>query len=156
MSKRESKLTPKQEAAVQAFIEGASKTQAYRLAGYKTASMKPETLHRTAHALFENPKVSARVAELQNAHLERHEVTVDTLVIELEAARKMALDTETPTAAIAATMGKAKLLGLYVDRSEHTGANGKPLVPEPTSSRDVARAVLAILQDAQRQARSCE
>lgn len=78
MSSRESALTAKQEAAVQAFLEGASKAQAYRLAGYKVVGMKPATLHRTAHALFDNPKVSARVAELQAAHLERHEITVDS------------------------------------------------------------------------------
>jgi phage terminase small subunit len=30
---------------------------------------------------------------------------------------------------VSAIMGKAKLHGLVVDKNEHTGANGAPLVP---------------------------
>lgn len=47
------------------------------------------------------------------------EITVDTLVQELDEARKLALRTDQPAAAVAATLGKATLLGLipHEDRS---------------------------------------
>ena len=61
--------------------------------------------------------------------MERHEITVDTLLAELEEARKAALCAETPqtSAAVSATMGKAKLLGLDKKIVELTGKNGAPI-----------------------------
>jgi len=54
----------------------------------------------------------------------RSAVTLDTLLDDLEAARERAHELGQPSAAIAATMGKARLLGLLVDRKEH-GAPGE-------------------------------
>ncbi|SKO16492.1 Uncharacterised protein [Mycobacteroides abscessus subsp. massiliense] len=51
---------------------------------------------------------------------QRHAVTVDDLLHELEQARAAALTAPTPqsSAAVSATMGKAKMLGLLVDKAE--------------------------------------
>ena len=51
---------------------------------------------------------------------QRHAVTVDDLLHELEQARAAALAAPTPqsSAAVSATMGKAKMLGLLVDKAE--------------------------------------
>jgi len=58
--------------------------------------------------------VFARIAELRKEHREKHKLTVDDLLKELEDNRKAALEAEIvqSSAATAATMGKAKLLGL--------------------------------------------
>jgi hypothetical protein len=54
---------------------------------------------------------------------------VDSLTKELEEARQLALHTTVlqPSAAVAATMGKAKIHGMLIDKSEHTGKDGKDL-----------------------------
>jgi phage terminase small subunit len=106
-------LTPKQEAFCHAYIETSNASEAYRRA-YNAEKMKPSTINRMAHDVLENRNVSARLAELRASHCERHNITTDVLIAELDEARKAALAAESPqtAAAISATMGKAKLLGL--------------------------------------------
>ena len=96
------------------IVEGVGQSDAYRQAGYKSDAMKAETLHRQAKRMMDKPKITARLAELREPIVKRHNVTVDSLMVELEEARKAALGAETPqsSAAVAATMGKAKLCGL--------------------------------------------
>lgn len=124
-------LTPKQEAAAQAFIECGDKSEAYRRA-YDTKAMKPATINRAAFELFENPKIAARVAELQQFHRKRHAVTVDSITRELEEARTIAIADQQASAAVAASLGKAKLHGLMVEKQEHTGKNGGPIETKST------------------------
>ena len=111
------KLTPKQEKFCQVYIETGNASEAYRQS-YNTAKMKPETVNRTAKQLLDNRKIAARLDELREEHAKRHEITVDTLVAELEEARKLAFETDKASAAVQATMGKAKLLGLVVEKQE--------------------------------------
>lgn len=118
-------LTPKQEAFVQSYLETGNASEAYRSSGYSGGN--PKTVHEAASRLLKNSKVIARLAELQKIHQERHEVTVDSLVAELDEARQLALKTEAPAAAVSATMGKGKLLGLIVEKNEHTGKGGEPI-----------------------------
>lgn len=107
------KLTPKQEKFCQLYIELSNASEAYRQA-YDCKRMKADSINRKAHELLGNGKITARMGELQAAHRQRHNLEVDDLLEELEEARKAALTAETPqsSAAVAATMGKAKLLGL--------------------------------------------
>lgn len=107
------KLTHKQEAFCIAYIECGNASDAYRSA-YNAENMKPETVNRNAKTLMDNSKIATRLAELREPIMHRHNVTVDSLVAELEEARQVALGAETPqsSAAVAATMGKAKLCGL--------------------------------------------
>jgi len=97
----------------QEIAKGQNQTEAYERAGYK----RDET---AASRLSRNVKVQTRVSELLERGAIRAEITVADLVTELEAARKAALGAETPqsSAAVAATMGKAKLLGLVIDKTE--------------------------------------
>lgn len=106
-------LTQKQETFCQAYIETGNASEAYRTA-YAADKMKPESVNRKAKELLDNGKIAARIAELQGEIKQRHNVTVDSLIKELEEARQSALTAETPqsSAAVAATMGKAKLTGL--------------------------------------------
>jgi phage terminase small subunit len=106
-------LTLKQENFCLAYLETGNASEAYRRA-YDAENMKNEALYVEANRLMENPKVALRLEELRQPIMERHAVTVDSLILELEEARQVALGAETPqsSAAVAATMGKAKLCGL--------------------------------------------
>jgi hypothetical protein len=88
--------------------------------------MKADSINRKAKELIDNVKISARVFELQSEIKARHSVTVDSLIKELEEARQAALGADTPqsAAAVAATMGKAKITGLDKQIIELTGGVG--------------------------------
>lgn len=118
-------LTPKQEAFALAYVETGNASEAYRRA-YSAEKMKPASVAVNASKLLADAKVALRVQGLQAKAVERHEITVDDLIRELEEARTAASNQEKPQAAamVAATLGKAKLLGLLTDKTELTGANG--------------------------------
>ena len=101
----------------QGLVEGKSANQAYVSAGYKYNE-------GNAIRLKGNEKVSARVEELQASHVQRHNVTVDSLTNELEDARLSAMDGSRESAAISATMGKAKIHGIGAEKHEHSGPDG--------------------------------
>ena len=117
-----SELTQKQESFCLKYVECGNASEAYRHA-YDCENMKPATINRNAKKQFDNNKIATRLAELQKAHAERHEITVDDLIKELEENRIAALSAETvqSSAATAATMGKARLLGLDKQVVEQTG-----------------------------------
>lgn len=142
------KLTIKQEAFCFAYVETGNASEAYRVV-YEAQNMKPETVNRKAKELLDHPKVSAKIDELRADAAKRNEVTVDDLVIELENARKVALSLPTPqvSAAVTATMGKAKLLGLIADKTEITGRNGGPIAHKVENSLEHELDVTAQLAD---------
>ena len=94
--------------------ETGNKSEAYRKSHPATASWKDATVHNKASALSRRGEVLARFEELQEETLKSHGITIDSLLKELESARAIALEAETPqaSAAISATMNKAKLVGL--------------------------------------------
>lgn len=112
-------MTPKQEQFARLYVETGNASEAYRQA-YNTDNMKPETVTNEAYKLLQTPDISAMVDDLKAEARQRHAVTVDDLLHELEQARAAALAAPTPqsSAAVSATMGKAKMLGLLVDKAE--------------------------------------
>ena len=119
-------LTIKQEKFANLYIELGNASEAYRQS-YNCQKMKDETVNRTANALLNNRKITARIDELRSELAKRHDITKDTLIIELEEARQMAKDTAKASSMVGATMGKARILGLDKQVIEHTGTNGTPL-----------------------------
>ena len=115
-------LTIKQEKFAQLVVELGDNSKAYRGA-YDASRMKPESVHRKARELIENVKVAARIDELREELAQRSRCTLDSLLQELEETRVSALNRETPQcgAAVAATMGKAKLCGLDKQLVELSG-----------------------------------
>ena len=111
------KLTPKQEKFCQVYIETGNASEAYRQS-YNASRTKPEVVAVKASQMLANGKVAVRIDALRALHQKRHEITVDDLVAELEEARKLAFETDKAAAAVQATMGKAKLLGLVVEKQE--------------------------------------
>lgn len=104
-------MTPKREAFCLAYIETGNASEAYRRA-FSAENMKPETVNNKGYELLQKGEIRARLAELREPIMERHGDTVDSLLGELEAARTRALAVDRPSAAVSATMGKARLLGL--------------------------------------------
>jgi len=120
------KLTIKQEKFCNLYIELGNASEAYRQS-YNCEKMKPESVNIKAFELLNNGKITLRIEELRNELAKRHDITKDTLIIELEEARQMAKDTAKAASMVSATMGKARILGLDKQVIEHTGTNGTPL-----------------------------
>ncbi len=68
--------------------------------------------------MMKNSKIAARVEELQEKAAEKTIVTVESITRELDENRRVALTLEQAAAMNAATMGKAKLHGLLVDKTQ--------------------------------------
>ena len=115
-------LTPKQELFAQKYVELGNASEAYRCA-YDVQKATAKSVNELASTLLKNIKVASRVQMLRDAIEKRHSTTVDDLIAELEQARSEAFNLKTPqlSAAIAATMGKAKMLGFLMDKVEHSG-----------------------------------
>lgn len=102
--------------------------RAYAESGYN--ARQPRTpretspLDRCATRLSKHVQVKERLQELTAMAAKRHEITVDTLLDDLETDRRLAHQAAQSGAAVAATMAKAKLLGLVVERKE-AGAPGE-------------------------------
>lgn len=105
------RLTIKQENFCLAYVETGNASEAYRRA-YDVGEMLPASINSKAFELLENVKITDRIQELRKPIMERHKITVDDLLAELEEARQMGLKTEKAGPMAQATMGKAKLLGL--------------------------------------------
>lgn len=116
----EKKLTPKQAAFVSEYVKDCNGKQAAIRAGFSE-----KTAEQQASRLLRNVKVMDAVAELQKKAQERNEITVDDIIRELDENRRVALNAPIPqaSAATAATLGKAKILGLLIEKQEtkHTG-----------------------------------
>jgi hypothetical protein len=117
------RFTDKMEAFCLAYMETGNATEAYRRS-YNIENMIASSVGREAWIVLQKPQVQARIAELREVVMERHSITVDTLLAELEEARAMAIKSSQVSAAVSATMGKAKLLGLDKKIVEITGKNG--------------------------------
>lgn len=111
---------PRHERFVHLLFEGKSADKAYVEAGYKANRHNAAALAREEH-------IATRLAELQTKVAERTLITVHSLTDELEEARTIAIAEKQTSAAVAATLGKAKLHGLLIDKKQHTGANGGPI-----------------------------
>ena len=120
--KNEFGLTDKQEKFAQEYIRCKNASEAYRNS-YNAGKMSNNVIHVKACEVLNSGNVAVRIKELRGEIKQRHNITVDSLVKELEQARQVALAAETPqtSAAVAATMGKAKLCGLDKQLVELSG-----------------------------------
>lgn len=144
--KRKRHFSDKMEKFCLSYVETANAAESYRRS-YNTASMAEKTIQREGWNVLQKAQVQARLAELREDVMDRHQITVDTLLAELEEARTAALGAETPqtSAAVSATMGKAKLLGLDKKIVEITGKNGGDI--KTTSTVTVSEKVMNSIID---------
>lgn len=126
----------------QELAKGSSQSEAYLAAGYRG--------NRTAASrLSTNVNVQDRVAYLQQEAADQLVLTIGRLTKELEEARKLAISSKNASAAVSATMAKARLNGLLMQPSEL--AVSPPLEAPQESMRQVARRIAFILYQAERE-----
>lgn len=125
-------LTSKQEKFAQKYVETGNASEAYRQA-YSTKGKSENFVAVEASRLVSHPNVSLRIDALKEEHRERHRVTVDDLLQELEEARTTAQTSEKPQTAamVSATMGKARILGLDKQVVEHEAAAVNVVINRP-------------------------
>ena len=112
----------KHEKFCQVWFECGNKSEAYRASHKAAAKWKDKTVHTRAYELSKESEIVGRFEQLQETALKDHGVTIASLLIELDEARKLAMEAETPqtSSAINATMNKAKLVGLDKNTLEVT------------------------------------
>lgn len=110
-------LTDRQQRFVAEYLIDLNATQAAIRAGYseKTArSVGSENLTK--------PDIAEAISKAQSKIAKKVEVTVESLANELEEARTLAIGEKQSSAAVQATMGKAKLFGLGVEHRRLSGS----------------------------------
>jgi len=111
---------PRHEAFAQALFEGLgnglTQGQAYSAAGYTS---NPNAAKASASRLLNGKNhIIERVQELQAQAAKNRQATVASIVDELEVAREIARENNQPSAMVAASTAKAKILGLQINRTE--------------------------------------
>ena len=96
-----------------ALAEGKSAHESYIEAGYKPC-------RQNAARMTTNDDIQCRVAEIQNAAAKKTEVTIESLLSELEEARHKASTLDQMSAAVKAIGEKARISGLLVQKVEVT------------------------------------
>lgn len=120
----------KHELFAQALAKGETADAAYIAAGYK------ENRHN-ASRLKTNEHILARVSELQERVAIRVELSVKDIVTMLQEDRALARSEKQSSAAVAASMGMAKLCGHLKDKVEHSGPDGGPIEHKEAARREV-------------------
>lgn len=112
----QSPIHARQEAFARLVFRGVPPYKAYPQAGYKPDKGNP-------YRLTENDRVKRRLAQLQERAAVKASVTVETIAAQLDEDRAFAKRVEQAGPALQATVAKAKLYGLLVERKE-TGQPG--------------------------------
>jgi hypothetical protein len=105
---------PRHEKFAQQLAAGNSASKAYAQEGYRQC-------RQNAARLITNDSVLARVSEMQAVAAKKSEVTVESLLDELEHARERADGFDQLSAAVKAISEKIKLSGLLVQKVEVGG-----------------------------------
>lgn len=131
-SGRGSKLSPKMELFVERYMIHFSGPKAVEEAGYKTKNH-----HQMATDLLNHPLVSQKIKERKRERLERHELTADYVLMKLQSIIE---DTENdnPQAALRGLELLGKHLGMYRDRQEISGPDGKAIEMEQKVSEQAS------------------
>jgi len=114
---KQAKLTAKQEAFVQAYLETGNASEAYRRS-YKATGMNQNAVAKEACLLLKHPNISPRVEATKAAAAERAEISLADIAQMLVEDRQLAHKGEDAKAATDATMSLAKLLGHYVEKKD--------------------------------------
>jgi hypothetical protein len=125
----------KHEQFVQLLLQGKDATDAHEQVGFRRDSGNAARLRR-------NPKVQARLRELQDEVAAKVPITIESLIGELEQARQHATGKNQFAAAIKAILGKAQLAGLLVERSKVEVTNKDDPYAGLEDKRDISLAMI--------------
>lgn len=126
---------PQHERFCQSVASGKSHKDAYIRAGYKLP--KDDRGAGNATRMAKRPHIAARIKEIQAHQAARIGVTVDKLVAQLDRMYNLAAKVKHPAAGVGAVMGKAKLLGLIIEKAEVETVVRKPM-REPTDKKSMS------------------
>jgi hypothetical protein len=101
---------------------------------------KPGLCAIRASRLIANDGIKARIAELQNASAKRAEITLDSLLADMERIQQAAEAAGQNAAAVSAAKLKAELAGHYVQRKEAKVEAAQLISPLPGAWMGAARA----------------
>ncbi len=112
--------TDKQNLFAILYVETSNACEAYRQA-YSTENMSAHAIGVEAFRLKRNPNVENKILELRALHADRHDVTVDKIVLELNDLIDHSISLGKISAGVSAVLAKAKLYGLIVDQTKLSG-----------------------------------
>jgi phage terminase small subunit len=115
-TRKQKKLTPKQEKFCQHVASGTSLKESAVLAGYSNNNAARAGAFLANH----EPLVQSRIQELQNRGAARATLTLSKHLGNLEELRDKAISNNAFGAAVTAEVSRGKAAGLYVDRKELT------------------------------------
>jgi phage terminase small subunit len=118
------KLTPKQEAFCNTYVELGNASEAYRRA-FDAGAMKSETVNRKAVELLNNGKITARVEALQSELKSKSDITKGRVLNEL--AKIGFADTDNLNAKIKALETINKMLGFNEPEKKDVTTGGATL-----------------------------
>ncbi len=116
----------------QRLAEGKTATEAYQLAGFRPS-------RKNASRLRAKEDIAARVFEIQGAGAKSAEISVASLLAELEDARAKATTLGQLSAAVRATSEKAKISGLLVERQQVEITHTDPYDEAETTTEVIAK-----------------
>ena len=111
----------KHEAFAQLYVQGKPIAESYIAAGYKDA--KRRSAEVCATRLLRDVTVRRRIGELQRQAVEATDITVASLLNEAAAIQRDAARAGNHSAAVAALTAKAKIAGLWVEKTESENVN---------------------------------
>ena len=115
-------MNRKQEIFCEEFVKSGNAAEAYKLAGYKASSAKSAA--NSASRLLENVGICSRIAELR-------EKAADAQILDAKQRRIMLSEIAKSGKAIVAIKAidtLNKMDGLYINKTQLSGADGGPLV----------------------------
>lgn len=112
------KLTVKQEAFAQAYVETSNASEAYRKC-YDCENSSERVVWTNACKVLKNNKVAIRVAQIQAQHAERNAVDVDYLTAEYRDVLFKSKESGQFGPAVSAITAIGKLHGLITDKVDH-------------------------------------
>jgi hypothetical protein len=146
---------PRHEKFARLWHQSGNSSRSYKIAFGHSEPQKWHTVEGCR--LLAKPSIERRIAELKRETIKRADVTVDRILAELEEGRLLASEQHKPAAMIAATVSKARLCGLLVDkrqsRASSVGIEGADSLPELFDQvaiqfgRPVAVAFMAALEN---------
>ena len=118
-------FTPKQEKFCKLYIELGNASEAYRQA-YDCSKMQTSTINTKAKELLKNGPITVRIEELQQEHRQRHNLTVDNIIADLQEYRDICMGRKPLTITTVvknAQEGTAQSVNTECFVFEPTGAN---------------------------------
>lgn len=110
------KRNDKQKLFISEYLKSGNATEAAIKAGYSEKGAA-----NAGYRLLQRPEIKAEIEQRQNKAAEKAEITLESILNELEEARQLAKTNIKPAAMVSASVQKAKLAGIFNEAAAATG-----------------------------------